>query len=227
MHSQDSNISPQNKMFARGGTSDGHCTAFFSVSGPPFHLPGLYTYLTRENSPGICGLLVSVVVRGQHMLFFLNHQPLCESIFIAFVCCFLLLCSAGQSIPGATTHTVAFAPSAAASPLIPQRPVMAFAGLSRPTAVAVQKARRDSIQRTLHGNNPAASSSSGSPATKKRKSGPPRSYSDAPVLPLLDDFAPAAAAAALVTVTVGILPKVVCNMTKIRLLLHINSLPAA
>ncbi|KAJ6526049.1 hypothetical protein B0H19DRAFT_1084657 [Mycena capillaripes] len=115
---------------------------------------------------------------------------------------------AGQSTPSATTLTVASAPSAVASPLVPQRPVMAFAGLSRPTAAAVQKARRDSIQRTLHGNEPVLSSGSGSSPTKKRKSGPPRSYSDAPVLPSLDDFAPAAAAAVPVTVTVGILPKV-------------------
>ncbi|KAF7372654.1 hypothetical protein MVEN_00128500 [Mycena venus] len=91
--------------------------------------------------------------------------------------------------------------------LVQHRPVTAFANLARPNtasaqqrpstttsvAAAVQEQRRSSIQRTLHPNqfSSSAGSSSGSAAAspRKRKSGPPRSFST-PVAPLasLADF---------------------------------------
>ncbi|KAJ6528866.1 hypothetical protein B0H19DRAFT_1083208 [Mycena capillaripes] len=99
------------------------------------------------------------------------------------------------TVPSNISAVATPATSAAAPVLAPKRPVTAFTGLSRLTTASVQEQRRASIQR------------SGSTPTKKRKSGPPRAFSDTPAtLPLLDDFAPMVVDP--VTITVGILPKV-------------------
>ncbi|KAK6988566.1 hypothetical protein R3P38DRAFT_3443972, partial [Favolaschia claudopus] len=86
--------------------------------------------------------------------------------------------------------------SAGASPSIgvPHRPVTAFTGLARPSTASVQQARQASIQRNLHGSAAGSSSlaTSSSPTSpkKKRKSGPPRSFTETSAsIPALNDFA--------------------------------------
>ncbi|KAK7006535.1 hypothetical protein R3P38DRAFT_3601092 [Favolaschia claudopus] len=102
----------------------------------------------------------------------------------------------------------------------PHRPVTAFAGLHRPSMASVQHTRpssstsiaasvhaerRASIQRNLHPNDSNGSTSPSTP--RKRKSGPPRPYSDQPAAPLAD-FATTSTATGLTPITVCILPKV-------------------
>ncbi|KAJ7024694.1 hypothetical protein C8F04DRAFT_1239564 [Mycena alexandri] len=109
-----------------------------------------------------------------------------------------------------STSTTTFAPAHQSLPVLqPARPITAFTGLPRPTTASVQEQRRASIQRNLHGNRPSASASSSTTSSpSRRKSGPPRPFSNpAPALASLDDFGtPAAPTEA--TLTVGILPKV-------------------
>ncbi|KAK6981520.1 hypothetical protein R3P38DRAFT_3333752 [Favolaschia claudopus] len=77
---------------------------------------------------------------------------------------------------------------------VPHRPVTAFTGLARPSTASVQQARQASIQRNLHGSAAGSSSlaTSSSPTSpkKKRKSGPPRSFTETSAsIPALNDFA--------------------------------------
>ncbi|KAJ7035164.1 hypothetical protein C8F04DRAFT_1233822 [Mycena alexandri] len=109
-----------------------------------------------------------------------------------------------------STSTTTFAPAHQSLPVLqPARPVTAFTGLPRPTTASVQEQRRVSIQRNLHGNRPSASASSSTTSSpSRRKSGPPRPFSNpAPALASLDDFGTSAAPTEA-TLTVGILPKV-------------------
>ncbi|KAJ7780663.1 hypothetical protein DFH07DRAFT_765179 [Mycena maculata] len=108
--------------------------------------------------------------------------------------------------------------SSVASDIVPHRPVTAFTGLTRPTTASVQnqhqsiaasvnEQRRASIQRNLHPNEPSSSTSTIT-TPSRRRSGPPRPFSKAAVaLPALSDFASATVETS-VTITVGILPKV-------------------
>ncbi|KAJ7833377.1 hypothetical protein B0H13DRAFT_2428488 [Mycena leptocephala] len=138
--SENSNLTAQNGMFARGGTNDGRCAAFFSPA-PAWNMRMIY----------VCGLPWAA------------HSVL--------------------ALPATTT-------------LVPQRLVIAFTGLEQ---------RRVSIQRTLHRNEPSTLTSSHSTPPRKRKSGPPRPFSDTTAT--LDNFAPPTVVD-WVTLTVGILPKV-------------------
>ncbi|KAJ6595455.1 hypothetical protein B0H10DRAFT_2232760 [Mycena sp. CBHHK59/15] len=130
--------------------------------------------------------------------------------------------SSESSLPIASTPRPAAPVSAA--PLIPHRPITAFAGLARPTTASVQnqrhsivasvqEQRRASIQRTLHPNESMSSSGLSATSTtttspSRRKSGNPRPYSrSAATLPILDDFALPSAVTS-VKLTVAILPKV-------------------
>ncbi|KAK7000140.1 hypothetical protein R3P38DRAFT_2538142, partial [Favolaschia claudopus] len=98
--------------------------------------------------------------------------------------------------------------------ITPHRPVTAFTGLARPSTASVQQARQASIQRNLHGSSAGSSSLTAASAIptspkKKRKSGPPRSYTDTPAsVSALHDFA-AVSAPTTATIWCGILPKVV------------------
>ncbi|KAK6964705.1 hypothetical protein R3P38DRAFT_2817283 [Favolaschia claudopus] len=87
--------------------------------------------------------------------------------------------------------------------------VVAFTGLARPSTASVQQARQASIQRNLHGSGPSTSAlTPTSPSKKKRKSGPPRSYTDIPASSAaLNDFAVTSAPTSA-TIWCGILPKV-------------------
>ncbi|KAJ7017101.1 hypothetical protein C8F04DRAFT_1406216 [Mycena alexandri] len=118
--------------------------------------------------------------------------------------------TAAPAMPSVSTSTTTFAPAHQSLPVLqPARPITAFTGLPRPTTASVQEQRRASIQRNLHGNRPSASASSSTTSSpSRRKSGPPRPFSNpAPALASLDDFGtPAAPTEA--TLTVGILPKV-------------------
>ncbi|KAK6971565.1 hypothetical protein R3P38DRAFT_3336704 [Favolaschia claudopus] len=88
---------------------------------------------------------------------------------------------------------------------VPHRPVTAFTGLARPSTASVQQARQASIQRNLHG---LATSSSPTSPKKKRKSGPPRSFTETSAsIPALNDFAAVTAPTSAI-VWCGILPKV-------------------
>ncbi|KAK7017185.1 hypothetical protein R3P38DRAFT_3360643 [Favolaschia claudopus] len=182
---QASSLTEQNQMFARGGTSDGRCAAFFSTS----------TTWTMHLAC-ICGLKWSA------------HAQLTQS----------------SSLPSTTSNTSAPAPvpsglvstsvSAGASSSIgvPHRPVTAFTGLARPSTASVQQARQASIQRNLHGSAAGSSSlaTSSSPTSpkKKRKSGPPRSFTETSAsIPALNDFAAVTAPTSAI-VWCGILPKV-------------------
>ncbi|KAK6984302.1 hypothetical protein R3P38DRAFT_3316325 [Favolaschia claudopus] len=135
---QFSDLTEQNKMFARGGTSDGRCASFWSP------------------------------------------------------------------VPVAASST-------ASSVIVPHRPVVAFTGLARPSTASVQQARQASIQRNLHGLGSGSSAlTPTSPPKKKRKSGPPRSYTDTPASTsstALNDFAVTSAPTSA-TIWCGILPKV-------------------
>ncbi|KAK6964733.1 hypothetical protein R3P38DRAFT_3338218 [Favolaschia claudopus] len=95
---------------------------------------------------------------------------------------------------------------------VPHRPVTAFTGLARPSTASVQQARQASIQRNLHGSAAGSSSlaTSSSPTSpkKKRKSGPPRSFTETSAsIPALNDFAAVTAPTSAI-VWCGILPKV-------------------
>ncbi|KAK6974642.1 hypothetical protein R3P38DRAFT_3239042 [Favolaschia claudopus] len=117
----------------------------------------------------------------------------------------------------------------------PHRPVTAFAGLARPAAISVQHTRessaataqqtrpssssiaasvqadrRASIQRTLHPERASGSTSTSSSnlSPRKRKSGPPRPYSDSAAVPLADFASSSVAVSTTVSITVCILPKV-------------------
>ncbi|KAK6971933.1 hypothetical protein R3P38DRAFT_3494330 [Favolaschia claudopus] len=103
-------------------------------------------------------------------------------------------------------------PSFRSSIGIPHRPVTAFTGLARPSTASVQQARQASIQRNLHGSAAGSSSlaTSSSPTSpkKKRKSGPPRSFTETSAsIPALNDFAAVTAPTSAI-VWCGILPKV-------------------
>ncbi|KAK6988243.1 hypothetical protein R3P38DRAFT_3332081 [Favolaschia claudopus] len=102
--------------------------------------------------------------------------------------------SAPAPVPSGLVSTSASA-AASSSIVVPHRPVTAFTGLARPSTASVQQARQASIQRNLHGSAAGSSSlatSSNSPTSpkKKRKSGPPRSYTETSAsIPALNDFA--------------------------------------
>ncbi|KAK7021463.1 hypothetical protein R3P38DRAFT_3540916 [Favolaschia claudopus] len=94
--------------------------------------------------------------------------------------------------------------------ITPHRPVTAFTGLARPSTASVQQARQASIQRNLHGSSAGSSSLTAASAIptspkKKRKSGPPRSYTDTPAsVSALHDFA---AVSAPTTATICLTPR--------------------
>ncbi|KAK6995577.1 hypothetical protein R3P38DRAFT_3407634 [Favolaschia claudopus] len=102
-------------------------------------------------------------------------------------------------------------------PSLSRLPVTAFAGLTRPStasvqhtrpsssssiAASVQAERRASIQRTLHSNDHTGSTSAAS-SPRKRKSGPPRPYSDQPAAPLSDFASSSTILSTSTTVTNG------------------------
>ncbi|KAK6972024.1 hypothetical protein R3P38DRAFT_3336161 [Favolaschia claudopus] len=77
-------------------------------------------------------------------------------------------------------------------------------------AASVQADRRASIQRTLHPERASGSTSTSSSnlSPRKRKSGPPRPYSDSAAVPLADFASSSVAVSTTVSITVCILPKV-------------------
>ncbi|KAJ6604997.1 hypothetical protein B0H10DRAFT_2195564, partial [Mycena sp. CBHHK59/15] len=185
-HAPCSEMSAQNRMFARGSAGNGQCAGFFS-SEPVWNMRLVC----------VCGLAWAA------------HRVIPTG-------------SSESSLPIASTPRPAAPVSAA--PLIPHRPITAFAGLARPTTASVQnqrhsivasvqEQRRASIQRTLHPNESMSSSGLSATSTtttspSRRKSGNPRPYSrSAATLPILDDFALPSAVTS-VKLTVAILPKV-------------------
>ncbi|KAK7034229.1 hypothetical protein R3P38DRAFT_3496595 [Favolaschia claudopus] len=186
-------ISPSNISFARGGTENGLCSSFLSPE-------------TSWNMRMVC---LCRLPRGAHARLSIegtNTTPL--------------------PAPVSTTSTSAPAP---------HRPVTAFAGLARPAAISVQHTRessaataqqtrpssssiaasvqadrRGSIQRTLHPERASGSTSTSSSnlSPRKRKSGPPRPYSDSAAVPLADFASSSVAVSTTVSITVCILPKV-------------------
>ncbi|KAJ7645291.1 hypothetical protein B0H17DRAFT_1148483 [Mycena rosella] len=102
-------------------------------------------------------------------------------------------------------------PTSSSGALIsPQRPALAYAGISRrPTAATVQQERQASIYRTLPQYQSSAGPSSApvNPRSNKRLSGPPRPYSSGSAATLAD-FSAAPSEPPKVKITVGILPKV-------------------
>ncbi|KAJ6524764.1 hypothetical protein B0H19DRAFT_1085153 [Mycena capillaripes] len=130
--------------------------------------------------------------------------------------------SSSVNIPVPDEHAappVAVPPPSSSSIASQQRPVLAYAGIARPTAATVQRERQASIYRTLPQHQSAGSSTT-SPARKKTcLSGPPHSYSATPAASV-NDFAEPAAGPALVSITVGILPKVLSNSDYVDSLDH-------
>ncbi|KAK7059578.1 hypothetical protein R3P38DRAFT_2496194, partial [Favolaschia claudopus] len=104
------------------------------------------------------------------------------------------------------------------------RPVLAYAGIARPTAATVQRERQASILRNqsqASGSASFSSVSASNPSPKRKKprlSGPPRSFSNA--VSSLNEFSEVPSAApTTVHITVGILPKVVRGSLLLGLIL--------
>ncbi|KAJ7934647.1 hypothetical protein B0H13DRAFT_1854948 [Mycena leptocephala] len=109
------------------------------------------------------------------------------------------------------------------SQVSPQRPVLAYTGIARPTAATVQRERWASIHRSLpqHQTSPSAAGSSGR-SRNVRQSGPPRSYG--PPVGTVNDFGETTPTLTTASVTVGILPKVVGQrrLQAANLIFHVN-----
>ncbi|KAJ6579756.1 hypothetical protein B0H10DRAFT_2235655 [Mycena sp. CBHHK59/15] len=182
-HALGLEIPAPNRMFARGGTGDGRCAAFFSLE-PVWNMRMMC----------ICGLSWAAHDRT------LSLSPP------------VVVHQAPTPVSTTTSVVPApFAlQSVAPAPVALQRPVTAFSGLARPAAASVQLQRRISMQRQAN-ESLGSTSPTTTARKKKRTAGPPRPYSEISTTvagpSTLDDFAlPVAETSA--TITVGILPKV-------------------
>ncbi|KAJ7161759.1 hypothetical protein C8R46DRAFT_1284188 [Mycena filopes] len=197
-HTSAPGSSAQNSLFARGGTPDGRCAGFWSTDP-----------VWTMRSICVCGLP------------WYAHTVLVTAIVASTAA---PVTPAAPAAAAASTSTTSTVPDPAALAAYRHAPTVAFAGFSRPSTASIQHTRtttvrnfvqaerRDAIQRHLHSNDAGSSTSRSvatTPTTGKRKSGPPRPYSQPiPALSALNDFAPPRPVVTSATMTVGILPKV-------------------
>ncbi|KAJ6562720.1 hypothetical protein DFH09DRAFT_1082679 [Mycena vulgaris] len=187
-HENDAaSVAPENRRFIKGGADHGRCGSFHSARGLPVAF--LFTLTpARIWRSGKCAQSASA-----DALELLMIVPVSSGI----------LRSHESEVPSIPT-------SSSGSFISPQRPALAYAGISRrPTAATVQQERQASIYRTLpqYQSSAGPSSAPPNPRSNKRLSGPPRPYSSGPAATLAD-FCTAPSEPLKVKITVGILPKV-------------------